>query len=381
MIRAFQPHRHDRMHRCSRVTAGPSPRLPDVRSRARRWAPAILLALAAAAGSAGAQDPNSAQGRQQAHTAEMNRLGHMQQEAAMAPTPEEIAAQQAAYEAVGRRDAAVRNDQQRDWWGVLVVNVEEGYWNATYDAMSPEEALQQALLDCDGDCRMAVAFANTCLAPAQSAQGALFFAAGDDKEEAVDAATRKCTAAGGSNCSGQEDKAVCTGYRYAYSRMERLNERLNFVAIGRNARPKVEFSQGLEAYLAKPLDARGAPPPADPALSAAARPGGPSSASADQPWTAIAVPRGGGKGVGLHLGTSRQNAIDTAMQKCGEPNCEVLLTFTHGQCGAAVIAPAPGGARTFGAVGESGQVAAQEATAACTGSGGSSCQPVFNQCM
>ncbi|MCD7099627.1 DUF4189 domain-containing protein [Stenotrophomonas sp. MMGLT7] len=382
MIRSLHPLRTDRMQRFSRTAAPPPSMTSAPRPRARRWALALLLALAAYAGTAGAQDPNSAQGRQQAHAAEVNRQGWLQQQAELAPTSEELAAQQATYEAIGQRDASVRRQQQRDWWGVVVVNTADGSWNIALDGDSQDGTLQQALKECGSACRPAVAFANTCLAPAYSAQRGLFWAQGDDKKKAREAATQKCTAAGGRDCTSREDQVACTGWKYAYSLMDRINERLNFVAIGRSGRPQVEFYPGLEAYMATPPEARGKLPASASASAPAPAPGrAAGDGNTDQPWTAIAVPRGGGQGVGLHLGANRQDAIDNAVRKCGAPNCETLLAFTKGQCAAAVISPVANGAQTFGAVGESKQGAAQEATAACTKKGETNCLTVFNQCM
>ncbi|MCD9032066.1 DUF4189 domain-containing protein [Luteimonas sp. Y-2-2-4F] len=335
-----------------------------------------MLALAACAGSAGAQDPNSAQGRQQAHTAEMNRLGWLQsQQAAQYVSAEEAAAQQAAAEAASRRDARVRRDQQRDWWGVVTVNTADGSWNIALNGADQGAMMRQAMRGCDGTCWPVVAFANTCMAPAYSAQGGMFWAGGESKEEAYEAASRKCSAAGGRDCATEDGQAACTGWKYAYSRMERLNERLNLVAIGRNGRPAVEFYPGAEEYVAKPPESRGESTAIDFGEN------GPGGIRMAQPWTAIAVPRGGGMGVGMHLGVSRQDAVDTAVQKCGEPNCELLLAFTSGQCAAAVIAPAAGGSKAFGAVNARKEVAAQEATATCTANGETQCLAVFNDCM
>ncbi|MBD9367324.1 DUF4189 domain-containing protein [Xanthomonas sp. XNM01] len=336
------------------------------------------LAVAAAAlllagGSAPAQ--NGAQARMQAHAAQMNFLGWQQsQQAANYISAEEAAAQQAAAAAARAAAQRVRDDAKRDWWGGVVVNTDDGSWNVRLNMHSHEEALRLALEECKGTCWPVLSFANSCVAPAYSQQGGMYFNNGESKDKARDAALATCTTAGGEQCHSPAEQSFCTGWKFAYSAIDRLSYRLELIAINRVAKPKLDFFPGAAEFVAKPPAARGT----STAMPTNAVHG--DRGKVARFWTAVAVEREG-DAIGMHLGVNETDASDTARSKCGQRSCEVVLAWPAGECGALVqLRGADRRTVTYTATGKTADEAEETAVTECIENGEKICPVMFKQC-
>jgi hypothetical protein len=337
---------------------------------------AVLLAAALLTGAGAAQAQNGAQARQQAHAAQMNFLGWQQsQQAASYISAEEAAAQQAASAAAAAAARRVRDDAKRDWWGALVVNTADGSWNVILNEYDPRIATRNAMGKCDGTCWPVATFANTCVAPAYSQQGGMYVNTGENKKKAAESALASCQAGGGAQCRSAEEQTFCTGWKYAYSALDRISYRMELIAINRVAKPKLEFFPGGAEFVAKPPEARGT------ATRMAAGEGQDPKMNIAQPWSAIAVERGGDASA-LHLGVNEKDAKDTAISKCGKRGCETAVAWTMGECAAIVRSKAAGGGwSTFGAKAGSKAAAEEDAVTQCIESGASVCPVMLNECM
>ncbi|WP_157825282.1 MULTISPECIES: DUF4189 domain-containing protein [unclassified Stenotrophomonas] len=334
------------------------------------WRGALVIAgLLFAGGTAQAQ--NGAQARQQAHAAQMNFLGWQQsQQAVRYISAEEANAAQEAAAAARAAARRVSDDAKRDWWGSVVVSTADGSWNVILNQYEPQTATRDAMGKCEGTCWPVATFANSCVVPAYSQQGGMYFNHGESKKKAVDAALSTCKAAGGEQCRSPEEQAFCTGWKFAYSAVDRLSHRLELIATSRVAKPKLEFFPGGAEFIAKPLEARGSSTAItpgkgqDPAMNMA------------QPWTAIAAERDG-PAFAMHLGVNQKDAGDTAISKCGKRGCEVVVAWSLGQCGAIVR----GQTRTYGGKGASKAAAEESAVMQCVEQDETICPVMLNECM
>lgn len=311
----------------------------------------------------------------QAHAAQMNYLGWQQsQQAASYISAEEAAAQQAAAAAARAAAQRVRDDAKRDWWGGVVVNTDDGSWNVRLNMHSHDAALHTALGDCKGTCWPVLTFANSCVAPAYSQQGGLYFNHGESKGKARDAAIASCQAAGGAGCDSPEEQSFCTGWKFAYSAVDRLSYRLELIAINRVAKPKLEFFPGAAEFIAKPLEARGTSTamPTDDLQGARGK--------VARFWTAVAVEREG-DAIGMHLGVNETDASDTALSKCGQRTCELVFAWPAGECGAMVqLRGKDRRTVTYSARAATADEAEEAAVMQCVENGEPMCPVMFKQC-
>lgn len=331
-------------------------------------------ALAMAGGIAHAQ--NGRQAQMQAHAQQMNFLGWQQsQQAATYISAEEAAAQQQAAAAAAAANRRVRDDAKRDWWGAVVVNTADGSWNVNLNEHSPDIATRSAMGKCNGTCWPVATFANTCVAPAYSQQGGMYFDTGESKRKAAEAALAACQAGGGAQCRSAEEQTFCTGWKFAYSALDRLNYRMELIAINRVAKPKLDFFPGGAEFIAKPPAARGT------GTRMAPGEGQSSSMNIAQPWSAIAVERGG-EAFAMHMGVTERDAKDTAISKCGKQGCETAVAWTMGECAAIVrTKDSKGGWKTYSAKAGTKPAAEDAVVTQCVESEEAVCPVLFNECM
>ncbi|MCD9006968.1 DUF4189 domain-containing protein [Luteimonas sp. XNQY3] len=333
--------------------------------RARRRGAGWLIATLLCASAAHAQAPGS---MAQHHWEQQGRnAGYV--------SAEQAAARQAAAEAVAQRDAGVRHDQSRDWWGAIAVDVDDGSWSVRINGQGDDATMRAALAQCDGTCWPVATFANTCVAPAYGAAGGLFFGDGDTPARAAGAASARCEAAGQGACRAEVEQAACTGWKYAYSRVERLQERLNLVALGRVAKPRFEFFADAEDFIATPLQARGS------GVAAAVPEGMRGAVKVAQAWIAVAARRSDAREFAMRIGPTRDAAQASAVRECGAADCEPLLALTSGQCAAVALAPVAGVGRAYHAVAASQADAEEQAVLACIEDGRDNCPTVFRHCQ
>lgn len=325
--------------------------------------------------------------------AQQNYIGWQQSQAAAAyvPTAEDAARDQirANFEAAHREK--IRKDATRDWWGVIVVSTDDGSWNVKLNAQDQTTPMMDAMDACKGTCSPVLTFANSCMAPAYSGQGGMYWSPGETREQANAAAVAACTAAGGTDCQSPPKEAFCSGWKYAYTGFERFSHRLELTATGKVAGPKLIEFPGAKDYIAKPLDRRGKSTAKMPVkvvsddsvpwagVNAEKRAQGVSRMA--EPWTAIAV-GGTVKAYAIHWGLNEQDASETAVSKCGAGDCKVLVAVPHGQCATAIRLHHPNGkVDSFGGHGKTVAEAEEQAMTACIMSGAKTCPVVFNECM
>ena len=319
---------------------------------------------------------NGRQTQMQAHAAQMNFLGWQQsQQAANYISAEEAAAQREAAAAAAAANRRVRDDAKRDWWGAVVVNTADGSWNVSLNEHSQDMAARSAMGNCNGTCWPVATFANTCVAPAYSQQGGMYLDTGESKKKATEAALAACQKGGGTQCRNAEEQTFCTGWKFAYSALDRLNYRMELIAINRVAKPKLEYFPGGAEFIAKPPEARG--------TGTRMAPGGGQSETLNiaQPWSAIAVERGG-KAFAIQMGVTERDARDTAISKCGKQGCETAVAWTMGECAAIVRTTNPKGTwKTYSAKASTKSAAEDDVVTQCVESEEKVCPVLFNDCM
>lgn len=274
----------------------------------------------------------------------------------------------------------------------MVVSTHDGAWNASLTAKTSNEATIDAMTRCKGTCTPVLSFANTCVAPAYSSEGGMYWSTGESREKANDAAIAVCNAQGGTDCESRLKEASCSGWKYAYSRLDRFSHRLLLEARGEVAKPKLIEFPGAKEYVAKPLGRRGT-------ATAMARvklrnedgssrewAGEELNAQAEgmtrlaRPWIAIATsPRA--NGFESKAAPSELDAKETALSQCG-PDCSILVAAPHGECLAVVRVPQPDGSfASFGGRGGTTDAAEEAALTSCIGSKAKRCPVVFKQCL
>lgn len=276
----------------------------------------------------------------------------------------------------------IREDATRDWWGVVVVSTQDGAWNAALNAKTGNDAAVDALSRCKGTCTPVLSFANSCIAPAYSSEGGMYWSPGDSREKANAAAVATCSAQGGTGCQSPPEEAFCSGWKYAYSGRERFSHRLLMDATGSVASPKLVEFPGAKEYIARPLGRRGAAIAMSRANQTGEEPGDGAEAKPQlaKPWFAIATSKGT-NAFAAKVAPSEQVAKETAVSACGE-DCSVLVAATQGECLAVIRAPQPGGRMaSFGGRGDSAAAAEQAALSACTGAKAGTCPIVLSQCL
>ena len=325
--------------------------------------------------------------------AQMNYIGWQQSQAAAVYvyTAEDAARDQIRANIEAAQRAKVRKDATRDWWGVVVVSTEDGAWNVKLNGEDKTIPLMDAMDGCKGVCSPILSFANSCIAPAYSEQGGMYWEQGETREKAREAATSACNAAGGSNCNSPNEQAMCTGWKYAYSGLERFSHRMERTAKGDIASPKFEYFPGAQDYIAKPLERRGTStakidlkkdydssvPWAKENLDRRAQ----GVMRMAEPWTAIAA-GSGPKAYAIHWGLNETDAKDTAISKCGGGDCRVLAAVPYGKCLTAIRLHKPDGrVDSFGGQGATQAEAEEIAMTRCISSGAVTCPVVFNECM
>lgn len=367
---------------------------PKVTTASKRASLHLGLGLLLAATSALAQ--NSAQAELQRHTQAVNNYeGWMRNQAAgsYVNQAEDAAAAQIAANIRAAQKEKIRKDAIRDWWGVIVVSTDDGSWNVKLNAQDQSEATLDAMKACKGTCSPVLSFANSCMAPAYSSQGGLFWSAGETRELAAAAAAQACSTEGGTGCKSPPKEAFCSGWKYAYGAVDRFLHRADMTARGDVATPKLVYFPGAKDYIAKPPARRGTSTamraintdmPSDPMRPYA-------GAMVEQraegmnrmarPWTAIAT-GSASKAYGVHWGLNEQDASDTALTKCGGGDCRVLVAVPYGECAAAIRVGKPGEKiASFGGRGKTKEEAEEAAVTECITSGAKVCPVVFNECM
>ena len=339
---------------------------------------------------------NSAQAELQRHTQAVNNYeGWMRNQAAgsYVNQAEAAAAAQIAANIRAVEKAKIRKDAVRDWWGVIVVSTDDGSWNVELNAHDTSEATLDAMKACKGTCSPVLSFANSCMAPAYSSQGGLFWSAGETRELAAVGATQACTVAGGTDCQSPPKEAFCSGWKYAYKAVDRFLHRADLTARGDVAPPKLSYFPGAKEYIAKPPARRGTSTaikavktdmPTDPMRPYAGvmveqRAEGMNRMA--QPWTAIATGTAG-NAYAVHWGLNEQDASDTALSKCGGGDCRILVAVPHGECAAAIrVGKAGDRITSFGGRGKTKDAAEEAALTDCITSGAKVCPIVFSECM
>ncbi|HDS1037427.1 TPA: DUF4189 domain-containing protein [Stenotrophomonas maltophilia] len=337
-----------------------------------RWLGAALLMCAALP--AAAQDGRQA--RMQQHAQNVNNYVQWQQSqqaSSYVYTEEDYIADQIARNIAVARNAQLRKDAKRDWWGSLVVNTEDGSWHVHLNDETKDDALTNAMKACKGVCYPIVTFANTCVAPAYSGQGGMFLGHGGSKQEAGAAANAACSVAGG-DCRSPPEQAFCTGWKHGYKAAERFIQRVSLNVLGKVADPRFEPFPGAAEFIAKPLEKRG--------VSTGTAKDGRAVANMAQAWSAIAAGTAP-KAYAIHLGVNERDARDTAAKQCGSGDCKVVAAFTLGQCAAVVRSRGKGSevVQTFAGVARTLPEAEEAAVSDCVDSGARYCPLVFNNCM
>lgn len=340
------------------------------------WAGLLASMLVLVVPSAQAQMGRQAQLQQhQQNTMHYENWMQNQQSTAYINGAEVAAQNQLAANIAAAEHAKVRKDASRDWWATIVVSTESGSWNAQLNAASKEDAMRQAMEKCEGVCYPVLSLANSCVAPAYSGQGGMYFSPGEDKAKATAAALQACKTAGGKDCKSPPEQAFCNGWKYAYSPLDRFLRRVDFTAQGKIAEPQYLPFPGAAEFIAKPLERRGT-------TKAAEKPANSNpKASMAQAWTAIA---GGSasKAYGIHLGLNERDASDTAIARCGQQDCKVIVAFTSGQCAAVVRFGKPDQPiNSYGSVGKTVDEAREEAVMKCLDADEARCPVAFNHCM
>lgn len=352
-------------------------------------ASALLLLLSVSQ----AMAQNSAQAEQQRHAQAVNNYeGWMRNQAAGTYVDQAEAAAAAQIRANFRaaEKAKIRKDAVRDWWGVIVVSTDDGSWNVQLNGQDQSDTMVTAMKACKGTCSPVLSFANSCMAPAYSQQGGLYWAPGETRELAGTAAVNACTAAGGSSCQSPPKESFCSGWKYAYRTVDRFLHRADMTARGDVAAAKLIEFPGAREYIAKPPARRGnstAMKAVAPAASQDSTRAWIKDEAAEgmtrmaKPWTAIAAGTGS-NAYAVHWGLNEQDASDTAVSKCGGGDCKVLVAVPYGECAAAVRVGKTGGrVASFGGRGKTKEEAEELAVTACITSGAKVCPVVMNECM
>lgn len=338
-----------------------------------RWFSAVLLTAVIVP--AMAQDGRQARMQQDAQN--INNYVHWQQSqqaSSYVYTEEDYIADQIARNIAAARNAQLRKDAKRDWWGSLAVNTEDGSWFVHLNDETSDDALTNAMKACKGVCYPIVTFANTCVAPAYSGQGGMYLGHGGSKQEAGAGAGAACAAAGGSDCRSPPEQAFCTGWKHGYKAAERFIQRVSLNVLGKVADPKFKPFPGAAEFIAKPLDKRG--------VSSGTAKDGRAVANMAQSWSAIAA-GSAPKAYAIHLGVNERDARDTAVNQCRSHDCKVVAAFTLGQCAAVVRSRRLGSdvVQTFAAVAKTLPEAEEKAVGACIDTDARTCPLVFNNCM
>jgi len=340
----------------------------------RRWASLGVALLMCAALPAVAQ--NGRQAQMQQHAQNVNNYVQWQQSQQASTyvyTEEDYIADQIARNILAARNAQLRKDAKRDWWGSLAVNTEDGSWHVHLNNETKNDALTNAMKACKGVCYPIVTFANTCVAPAYSGQGGMYLGQGGSKQDAGAAAKATCSAAGG-ECTSPPEQAFCTGWKYGYKAAERFIQRVSLNVLGKVADPRFEPFPGAAEFIAKPLEKRG--------VSTGTAKDGRTVANMAQVWSAIAV-GAAPKAYAIHIGVNERDARDTAVKQCNASDCKVAAAFTLGQCAAVVRSRGKDSevVQTFAAVAKKLPEAEEAAVGDCVDSGARYCPLVFNNCM
>ncbi|WP_367346243.1 DUF4189 domain-containing protein [Stenotrophomonas bentonitica] len=328
---------------------------------------------------------NSAQAEQRRHAQAVNNYeGWMRNQAAGTYVDQAEAAAAAQIRANFRaaEKAKIRKDAIRDWWGVIVVSTDDGSWNVQLNGEDPSDTMHTAMKACKGTCSPVLSFANSCMAPAYSQQGGLYWAPGETRELAATAAVNACTAAGGSSCQSPPKESFCSGWKYAYRAVDRFLHRADMTARGDVATAKLIDFPGAREYIAKPPERRGKSTVMKSVAPAASHdhPAEGMTRMA-KPWTAIAAGTGS-NAYAVHWGLNEQDASDTAVSKCGGGDCKVLVAVPYGECAAAVRVGKTGErVASFGGRGKTKEEAEELAVTACITSGAKVCPVVMNECM
>lgn len=305
---------------------------------------------------------------------------------------EDAAATAIAAAARAANKVKIREDATRDWWGVIVVSTEQGIWNAALNAKTANDAAMDAMTQCKGTCTPVLSFANSCMAPAYSSEGGMYWSPGESREKAGAGAVAACSAKGGTRCESPPKEAFCSGWKYAYSGRERFSHRLLLEASGDVAGPKFVEFPGAKEYIAKPLARRGAVTAMERAKSKTQDGSTPEVSNEDaeagsegmtrvaKPWFAIAT-SSSTAAFAAKVAPSEQDARETAVSACGA-DCSVLVAAPHGECIAVIRAPQPGGrVASFGGRGDTTAAAEDVASTACRAAKAASCPVVLSQCM
>lgn len=341
----------------------------------RYWSRLAGTLLMLAAVPAMAQMGRQAQMQQhQRNTADYVNWVQGQETGSYIQSAEDAAGAQIRANIQAAENAKIKRDVNRDWWGFVVVDTGNGAWSVELNADTKDQAMIAAMKKCEGVCYPVLSFANSCMAPAYSAQGGMYFSPGEDAAAATVAAVNVCTAAGGTDCQSPPKQAFCTGWKYAYKAVDRFLNRASFTARGKVAEPKYEPFGGAAEFIAKPLDKRGT-------STGVANTGVAPKGSMAQPWTAIAA-GADRKAYSLHMGVNERDARDTAMKKCGSADCKVVAAFTMGQCAAVVRFGRDDGPRsTYGAVAKKADEAVDVVVGQCLDADLPTCPIAFKNCM
>ncbi|MBM9915351.1 MULTISPECIES: DUF4189 domain-containing protein [Stenotrophomonas] len=341
--------------------------------RCLRWSSAVLLTAAVLP----AMAQNGRQAQMQQHAQNVNNYVQWQQSqqaSSYVYTEEDYIADQIARNIAAARNAQLRKDAKRDWWGSLAVNTEDGSWYVHLNDETSDDALTNAMKQCKGVCYPIVTFANTCVAPAYSEHGGMYLGHGASKQEAAAGAGSACAAVGGGDCKSPPEQAFCTGWKYGYKAAERFIQRVSLNVLGKVADPKFQPFPGATEFIAKPLDKRGA--------STGTAKDGRMVANMAQSWSAIAA-GSAPKAYAIHMGLNERDARDTAVSQCRAGDCKVVAAFTLGQCAAVVRARSRGGdsVQTYSGVAKTLPEAEEKAVGACIDADAKACPLVFNNCM
>ncbi|MGH8039935.1 MAG: DUF4189 domain-containing protein [Pseudomonas sp.] len=305
---------------------------------------------------------------------------------------EDAAATAIAAAARAANKEKIRQDTTRDWWGVIVVSTQDGVWNASLNAKTTNDATVDAMTRCKGTCTPVLSFANSCMAPAYSSEGGMYWSPGESREKAAAGAVAVCTAKGGTGCESPPKEAFCSGWKYAYSGRERFSHRLLLEAKGDVAPPKLVEFPGAKEYVAKPLGRRGAATAmatvklknedgstrdwTDEELSPQAE----GMTRLAKQWIAIAT-SARSNAFDARTAPSEQDAKENALSNCGA-DCSILVTASHGQCFVVIRAPQPGGRfASFAGLGSTSAEAEEVALSDCIGSNERACPIVLSECL
>lgn len=332
----------------------------------------VALLLAPALSTA---QPMAQQMQRQAQFQQQNHYWHQYYQNQQQASASELAAQREAAARLAAQDAAVRADAERDWWGAVAVDVDSGQWFTQLHAHDEAQAQRAVMEACTGNCFPVLSFANTCIAPAYSGQGGMFLADGGSKKAAGEAAVAACRAAGGEGCSAETGQSYCTGWKHAYSMLERFNYRTSLVVLSRVKAPRLAWFPGSATFLAAPPGQRGAGERQ--ALGTdGARPVGMARASFAFASSAD------GEATGLQMAPTAKVAADAALKECGKADCTLVLEWGAGACATVVRGYTPGRpAFHFGAEADTEAASEEAAVLECMDSDYDRCPVMLRKCF